>query len=308
MRNEGKVMTPMPPHGSDSNSSNGSRNQPPLTITRWAQDLDSLTIEFDPSRPYGTFIVKGRCTRCWGGLIMSGGEDRTIPSSIECCVCGECHTGVAARDEYERMHKHISAIVASLQYGFPAPRKYPDNSTFVFKTFPYVERQIEEEFRQRVNSVPSGDYGRDPLTRQSFPAGSVGFLALQAECLMSAVNELPWSLSVVPSSSLNNVEDPEGQEREFVRRLGCTLGIAMNAAFVCELAMKAICLTSCNIARKTHDLLELFEDLPDISRSRIEQDFPGIRAIIEDSRHIFGNWRYFEVTAYALCSGLINML
>lgn len=288
-------MTGIPLDDSNSKSSNGSTNQPHQTITRWAWDLDKVTIEFDPSRPYGTFTIKGRCTRCWGGLIISGAKDGNIPSSIECRVCGERLTGVAACDEYGRMQEYTAAIVASLQYRCPTTCKYPDNATFVFKTFPYVERQTEEEFCQQVNTAPSGNYGENPLTRQSFPAGSVGLLALQAQCLMSAVDELPWSLSVVPSPTLNNLKDPQGQKRELFRRLGCTLGIAMNAAFVCELAMKSICLTACNVAQKTHDLLALFGDLPEISRNRIEQDYPGIEVVIRESRHIFGKWRYFEV-------------
>ena len=288
-------MTPVPPDGSDSKSSNGSTDEPRLTITRWSQDLDKVTIEIDPSRPDGIFTMKGRCTRCWGGLTMSGDADGHIPSSIDCRVCGKRLTGAAARDEYGRMQEQTGAIVSLIQYRFQTTSKYPDNATFVFKVFPYVERQTDKEFRQRVDTIPSGDYGENPLTRRSFPAGSVGFLALQAQCLMSAVNELPWSLSVVPSPTLNNLEDPQGQKRELFRRLGCTLGIAMNAAFICELAMKAICITSCNVARKTHDLLELFGDLPEASRNRVEQDFSGIESVIEDSRHVFGDWRYFEV-------------
>ena len=59
-------MTPVPPEGSDSTSSNGSTDEPRSTITRWSQDLNEVTIEFDSSRPDGTFTVKGRCTRCWG--------------------------------------------------------------------------------------------------------------------------------------------------------------------------------------------------------------------------------------------------
>ena len=226
---------------------------------------------------------------------MSGDADENIPSSIACRVCRKHFTGAEARAEYGRMEGQNLTIVSLIQYGLQTISKYPDNATFVFKVFPYVERQTKKEFRQRVATTPSVEYGKNPLTRKLFPAGSVGFLALQAQCLMSAVNELPWSLSVIPSPMRDDLEDPQGQKRELYRRLGCTLGIAMNAAFVCELAMKAICLTSCNVARKTHDLLKLFGDLPEACRNRVEQDFPGIESVIEDSRHVFGDWRYFEV-------------
>ena len=288
-------MTPVSRDSFGSTSSSRSADEPRLTITRWSQDLDDVTIEFDPSRPDGTFTMRGLCTRCWGGLIMAGVGNGHIPSSIQCRVCGERLTGDAAHGEYGRMHEQVAAIVFSLQYRFPSTYKYSDNATFVFKVFPYIARQTKAEFHKRLDAVPSGDYGKTPLKRRSFPAGSVGFLALQAQCLMSAVNELPWSLSVVPSPELNRQEDPQGQTRELFKRLGCTLGIAMNAAFVCELAMKAICLTSCNVARKTHDLLELFGNLPESSQNRVEHDFPRIETTIENSRHVFGDWRYFEV-------------
>ena len=58
--------------------------------------------------------------------------------------------------------------------------------------------------------------------------------------------------------------------------------------------MKAISLTCNDEADKTHDLLALYEALPDRSRERICADFPDITDVIRKGRHRFGAWRYFE--------------
>ena len=58
--------------------------------------------------------------------------------------------------------------------------------------------------------------------------------------------------------------------------------------------MKAICLTCNDEAIKTHDLLDLFRDLPEESRERIKADFPEIEQLMVRARQVFGAWRYFE--------------
>ena len=68
----------------------------------------------------------------------------------------------------------------------------------------------------------------------------------------------------------------------------------MIAAFACELALKAISLTCTDEARKTHDLLELFDNLPGDSRDRLEADFSTMRDVLTEHRGTFGTWRYFE--------------
>ena len=71
--------------------------------------------------------------------------------------------------------------------------------------------------------------------------------------------------------------------------------IALMSAFACELALKAICLTRRDETRNSHDLWELYSDLPEDSRARIEEDFPEAGSVMENARHTFGKWRYFEV-------------
>ena len=76
--------------------------------------------------------------------------------------------------------------------------------------------------------------------------------------------------------------------------MGTTRTEAMTAAFACELAMNAICLTCKDEAIRTHDLIELYHDLPQRSRTRIEADYPEIAAVMEAGRQTFGEWRYFQ--------------
>ena len=68
----------------------------------------------------------------------------------------------------------------------------------------------------------------------------------------------------------------------------------MMSAFACELAMKAISLTVSDEARREHDLLLLYRDLPESSRQRLEFDYPGIAEVMAEGRQRFGKWRYFE--------------
>ena len=130
-----------------------------------------------------------------------------------------------------------------------------------------------------------------------FPGGSAGFLFLQARALMSGVGRLPRELSVagfwdidvqddgsarvhVPRKELS--EDSKTSENELMKRLGSTMTIAMMSAFACELAMKAIRLTRMDEARKSHDLWQLFQDLSEDSKARMEEDFPENRVSAEE--------------------------
>ena len=68
----------------------------------------------------------------------------------------------------------------------------------------------------------------------------------------------------------------------------------MVAAFACEVGMKAVLLTRNDEAKKTHDLLDLYEALPEDSQKRLEADFAGVANILKDNRDTFGRQRYFE--------------
>ena len=98
----------------------------------------------------------------------------------------------------------------------------------------------------------------------------------------------------VPTKELS--ENPKTTEDEQMKRLGSTMTIAMMSAFACELAMKAIRLTRMDEFRKSHDLWQLFQDLSEDSKARMEEDFPEIGSVLKKGRSTFGKWRYFEAS------------
>ena len=254
----------------------------------------------------GRFRLKGRCRRCWGGLIGKGAAEG-VPTAIRCRVCGILLEGDEAREEYRRMLELDASNTFQMALGFPP--KYRDDSRFVNKIFPHIDRQTAEEFHERTSAEAQEGPREGWLTRREFPGGSAGFLFLQARALMSGVERLPRELSVarfwdfdmhddgsatlhVPTKELS--ESPKASENELMKRLGSTMTIAMMSAFACELAMKAIRLTRMDEARKSHDLWRLYRDLPEDSRSRMEEDFPEVGSVLKKARHTFGSWRYFE--------------
>ena len=95
----------------------------------------------------GRFRLKGRCRRCWGGLIgkKDAGHE---PMAIRCRVCGLLLEGNEAREEYERMSKEGGLNTSGMVLGMRP--KYRDDATFVQKLFPYMDRLSAEEFSQRV--------------------------------------------------------------------------------------------------------------------------------------------------------------
>ena len=281
----------------------------------WNWDFDDLWHEMKSikagDREYtlgeeGRFRLKGRCRRCWGGLIGKGGAEH-VPSTIRCRVCGILLEGDDAGEEYQRMSEQNASNTFNMGFGFPP--KYRDDATFVTKIFPHIDRQSRDEFCQRINSEASKGTKDGWLTRSKFPAGSVGFLFLQARALMCGVERLPRELSVAPYPGFDMQDDGsttvypteeelsehhKTREYELMKRLGSTMMIAMMSAFACELAMKAIRLTWMDEARKSHDLWQLYSDLPADSRERIEQDFPEVGSVLKSARNTFDKWRYFE--------------
>ena len=192
---------------------------------------------------------------------------------------------------------------------FGQPLKYSAEGTFVDKLFPYMDRVPEDEFRQRVDDRATEGNEERWLTRSGFPAGSAGFLFLQARVLMSGMERLPRELSVAPFSEFDIhadgsatvylskeelTEHSKTREHKLLRSLGSTLTVAMMSAFACELLMKAIRLTRIDKARKSHDLWKLYKDLPQDSKDRVRADFPEIESVLKSARYTFDKWRYFE--------------
>ena len=299
---------------------NGEEAGKPQTSGRvkieWNWDLDDEWLEMKSiglgDQKYvlgeeGRSRLKGRCRRCWGGLIgkRDAGDELM---AIRCRVCDLLLEGDEAREEYERMSKEGGLNTFGMVLGMRP--NYRDDATFVQKIFPYMDRLSAEEFSQRVRDEEQKGPERNWLTRSSFPDGSAGFLVLQARALISGVERLPRELSVVRFWDVDTYDDSSAtvhipteqlsehsktSEKELMKRLGSTMTIALMSAFACELAMKAICLTRRYKARKSHDLWQLYRHLPEDSRTRIEEDFPEVGSVMEDARHTFGEWRYFEV-------------
>lgn len=282
----------------------------------WNWDLDDQWNEaksiqvgdhkYEPGEE-GQFRLKGRCKRCWGSLIGKC-DTGQIPTAIRCRVCGILFEGDDAKDEYQRMSEHCGSNTFNMMF-LGSPIEYPADATFVQKVFPHIKRQPAEEFRQRVDANASKGTIDGSLTRAQFPAGSAGYLFLQARTLMAGVERLPREISVVPFLDFDVNDDgsatvylPKKQlsehsktsEYELMKRLGSAMTIAMMSAFACELTMKAIRLTLMHEAQKTHDLWNLYRDLPSACKERIEADYGEVEAILKGARHTFDKWRYFE--------------
>lgn len=291
----------------------GDRNKlsKPIGTVReeWTLDLDNVVIEMDEPGE-GKIRVKGRCKRCWGGLTAKGNDD-PLPEtilSICCRVCGKKLEGDKAREEFQRMLKEQAHIVSSLSFGLGLAPKRRGKADFVQKFFPPMDRLSIDEFCQRVKAQSVKGEKEGWLTRSNFPVGSAGFLFLQARTLMSGLEQLSIEMSVVRFPKFKTNEDgslavyrredldilTETAESELMQRLGSTMTAAMMAAFSCELAMKAIRLIQLDEARKSHDLWQLYCDLPSDSRERIKADFTEIEPILKSARHTFDKWRYFE--------------
>ncbi len=176
-----------------------------------------------------------------------------------------------------------------------------------------LDRLSEKEIRDRVTHN-RGQYRKSPkgrLTRHEFPAGSPGWFFLQARVLIDgasrATDHQRESIANVPNYQVDAdgsvsvrvdtdglSENPRHKEQELLTTAGSLLGNGLISAFACELALKAISLTCTDEATKTHDLLELFEDLPGESRDRLTADLSAIRDVLARNRGSFGEWRYFE--------------
>ena len=274
--------------------------------------MDTTTVSLDVwggQPPFSKFAAKGRCKRCWGSL-----RGRTDPvgavTGIRCVVCGKLLEGNAAAAEAQRISEESFFNALNMMAG--RQPEYGDG-LFAQKVFPKVDRLSEEELRDRV-ALSKSQYSKSPkgkLTRHEFPAGAPGWFFLQARALLDGVSGITDhdrdSIADFPDYRVNTdgsvtvridahalSQNPRHREQELLATAGLLLGNGMIAAFACELALKAISLTCTDEASKTHDLLELFDNLPGDSRGRLEADFSTMRDVLTEHRGSFGTWRYFE--------------
>ena len=281
------------------------------TKIEWGVDMDTMSTSW----PMGggeerKTKLKGRCKSCWGGLVGRT-DDSYRWTGIKCRVCGKVLEGTDAEAEGRRMLEEDAFDPMNLFIGHH-PRS--NNGHFTFKVFSDIDRLTEEGLSERIASrMPEASRGRVPkLTRDNFPEGSPGLLLLQAKLLMVGVEQFanPNEVSIadfpevdvkddgtlVTYLSMEGLsEDPQYKQYRMAGRIGSTMIESMISAFACELAMKAISLTCKDETIKTHDLSDLFTDLPRESRERIKADYPEIEALMERTRQVFGKWRYFEM-------------
>ena len=248
-----------------------------------------------------------RCRTCWGGLIARSNEAREW-TGIRCRVCGNILEGPDAGEETDRMWtEHANN---SFKMAFGRLPEY-EEGTFLFKQFPNLQRVEQTVLENRVKACRQRKHPAGKITRHGFPLGSPGILFMQAHILISGIESLSIhgersvveypvlapndDGSVVYRASIEGfLHDPQYQEHRLRVMLGASSIQSLTAAFSCELSLKAISLTCKDEALAEHDLLLLYDDLPECSQQRLNADFPEIRNVVSDSRHVFGTWRYLE--------------
>ncbi|MYE11781.1 MAG: hypothetical protein F4X99_08970 [Gammaproteobacteria bacterium] len=217
--------------------------------------------------------------------------------------------------EADAMQKEATENMATARVGGPA--SYRSDARFVLKLLPDMDRDTAKVDRRIEASLRKGKKpGR--LTRHEIGPGTAGYLYAQARAFVAGVENLSAVQSAIALSDLEYGEPqidsiqglpedgtlhvrgsvpaayrrPSG--RELMGRMGTALIAGMASAFACEVGLKAILVTRLDEATKSHDLLTLYEELPDDCRRRLVADFPTIAQVLEDSRQTFGKWRYFE--------------
>lgn len=263
--------------------------------------------------------IEGRCADCWGPIIgaidASGSWIR-----IACRMCGRSVDADDAGREENRMLHEAERNMPRVRVGRGA--EYDEKARFVLKILPDMDRS-KAEFDERVENAKrkaNQKPRRGPLTRRAFPEGTPGHLYFEACALVSGLGVLPRDMSAVSLSDFD-FENPVTEATELkvdalgrvqtsiqiprkhssigrmVPRMGTALVAGFAAAFACEVGMKALLLTRVDEAARTHDLLKLYESLPEDCRERLQADFGEIVDVMTEYRQTFGKWRYFDSNA-----------
>ena len=276
----------------------------------WREDFD----DHSTYKATGA-TIKGRCTYCWGRLVGRLDEDKRW-TSIECRLCGISVDSEDAMSEMERMRCEKVANLPNVCRGLAA--EYRKDAKFVLKILPDMDRN-KAHFDKRIAAKIEEKRRKGWLSRHDFPGGTAGHLYLQADIFLAGIESLPRVQSVI-SYSDSDFEEPcisglevaeDGSmhvsaetagrfrlrwspEPELKKSAGLHLMLGMTSAFACELVLKAILITRLDEAKKTHDLLKLYNHLPEDSRARLKADFAKIEDVLEQGRHTFEKWRYFD--------------
>ena len=277
-----------------------------VEINRWIDSGDH------PIASAVATAIKGRCTSCWGQLIGRREKDGKW-TNIECQRCAISVKGEEADREMKRMCREVDNNLPKVGRGLAA--KYREDAKFVLKILPDMIRD-KAHIEKRIDEKMATGRKKNCLSRHDFPKGEAGYLYLQASAFMAGIESLPREMSVIrysdydfqePRIDIDLADDGSGvqvsgktvgrsrlsSKHVLMERMGLVMMSGMNAAFACELALKAILITRLDEARKTHDLLELYRALPEDSKTRLKADFAEIEDELERARHTFGRWRYF---------------
>ena len=258
--------------------------------------------------------ITARCTDCWGAVSVAT-DDQGRWNHIECLLCGRSVDGDEAEREAAAMRHEAERNMFPARTGHPS--KYRPDAKFVLKLLPDMDRN-KEKVNQRIAANRAQGPKRGRLTRHEIPLGTAGYLYAQVRTLLAGVEQLPEEKSAISHADFHFVEpqisssdwtEADGKlrlstsvpvlfrkpsERTLMARMGTALAAGMASAFACEVGMKAVLVTRLDEAAKTHDLSELYGELPEDSQRRLEADFPSIAEVLEHSRETFGKWRYFE--------------
>ncbi|MDE3257703.1 MAG: HEPN domain-containing protein [Gemmatimonadota bacterium] len=276
---------------------------------KWSAEFDDQS-----AGEAASAAIKGRCTKCWGRLFGQRDEEKRW-TEIKCLSCERSVEGIDAVREAKKMWCEMDKNLPAVRLGLPA--NYRGDAKFVLKILPEMDRDTAY-FDRRVKATVAKGRNRNTISRHDFPKGTPGYLYLQACTFMAGSGRLPYEKSVFQYSDydfevphISGIEvvnhgsevrvsagaphrNPQSAERVTTERMGMIMISGMTVAFACELALKAILITRLDEAKKTHDLYDLFVDLPEDCKARMKADFIEIEDVLKNGRHIFGRWRYFE--------------
>ena len=258
-------------------------------------------------------IVKWRCTACWGDARLSASESGTV-TRIECGLCTSSLSNDAALAEWGAMEREATQNLAEIARG--RTPEYRPAAKFVAKIIADMPRdEVHWDMRaEQALRLPAKEGRTYFLTRDTIPAGEAGYLYLQAKLLAAAARSLPFETAIHRWDELDLAGplklridrlDESGIHLDvdvasradpgtWEERAGALMMRGLMAAFSCEVALKAILMTRCHRAKRIHDVQELYSDLPEDSRARLEADYTDIGNVLREPGKIFHESRYFQ--------------
>lgn len=249
---------------------------------------------------------------CWGNTLLSEREGGEV-IGIKCDLCAKHLAGDDAAAEWESIWLEYKSNLSRVSRGQAA--KYRSDARFVMKIIPDMPRDKagrDARIRAALKLPPRGSW----LTRHDVPQSEAGYLYLQAKLLAAGARGLPRE-TAINRWDKEEFAQPVQLRTEFLldekkahtkaevkevpelweQRTGTLMMRAWAAAFSCEVGLKSILMTRNDKVRKTHDLWDLYSDLPEDSQKRLKADYVAISDVLKKSRAIFGKWRYFENSA-----------